>query len=81
MGYSESYFLSMHEGQPELPLRKKNCGECPVIEGMYTDISDSLKECSPETQLFVSKRWFCHCNRKYACRGNADNLGLVWKKP
>lgn len=81
------YFQAHLEGKAdssELPLLDKPClGEdgrpdCAVVCGLYTEISDALKEESLEVQEAMSKGWFCHNHRGNACRGNADRLGLHW---
>lgn len=77
--YDEDYFLTLLEHDDrELPLLSKSCSDCAVTYGLYLEHSEALKKQSPELQLKVSKSWDCHNNVNFACRGNADNLGLTW---
>lgn len=77
--YDEEYFRIMLDyDNRELPLIPKSCSDCAVTCGFYLDHSEALKQQSPELQLQVSKSWSCHNNVRFACRGNADNLGLTW---
>ena len=74
---NDEWFLKHSEGMPELPVRKKPCDDCAVVDGFYKEYSDNLKMCSDHVKEFSSKRWFCHNNGKVACRGNWDNVGLI----
>lgn len=84
--YTQEYFdffIKEDKDMPELPLMESPCSmdgssDCAVNCGFYQEISNDLKTLSLETQLTVSKKWFCHNNPSKACRGNADNLGISW---
>lgn len=74
----EEYFTSIRNIGTELPLLGKPCHDCAVECGFYQDYSDSLKLLSDDIRLEVSKKWFCHNNRRRACKGNAEIQGLSW---
>ncbi len=63
---------------PHRPLRRKPCRSCAVVEGFYAIYSDALKLAPEAEQLEQAKQWFCHSSPGMACRGNADNLNLIW---
>lgn len=67
-----------HMDGPELPVLEIPCGDCAVECGFYLPFTKKLKrECTPERQLHVAKRWFCHNDKTKACRGNWNALGLA----
>lgn len=71
-------FIRSKPPRVDLELMPKPCHDCAVVDEFYKEYSDAFKAMPPEEQLARSKQWFCHnvCNR--ACRGHADNIGLVW---
>lgn len=78
MSDTDQWYIKHHADRPELPLRKQACSDCAVKCGLYSCFSDELKDCKPDTQLFASKRWFCHDTPMCACKGNTENLGITW---
>lgn len=62
-------------GWPQLPLRKKPCHDCAVTTGFYRPYAKELKRCSIEVRVARSGDWFCHNDRRLACRGNAAFQG------
>jgi len=62
----------------DLDLLPRPCHDCAVTCGFYLDYSEAYRDMPREEQLARSKQWFCHNVRGRACRGNADNLDLVW---
>lgn len=82
---ARQYFLELIErdkNAPYLPLLDVACSQgpigCAVVCGLYRDFSEDLKHESLETQLEISQKWYCHNRPGYACRGNADILGISW---
>lgn len=75
----EKYFNSMVERDknfPKLPLLKKPCHDCAVVCGFYEEMSRGLSVLDEKTREIVSRKWFCHNNSKFACKGNADIVGI-----
>lgn len=66
--------LDIETGHMPLEPMDKPCHDCAVVCGLYTEISDALKNEPACIQEFISKRWFCHNHRNRACKGNIDNL-------
>jgi hypothetical protein len=78
-----SYFKKMvklHAAKPALPVRARPCNECPVINGMYEEISEDLTHEPYDVRLHVSERWFCHTNPDRCCRGNWEIQKLGKRK-
>jgi hypothetical protein len=61
---------------PALPVRPARCHDCAVTCGLYTELSDELAKLD-DIKDEVSQKWFCHTNPNMACRGNAENCGVV----
>lgn len=79
MGMSEwtGYLRRMYAEDvqfPPLPVRKHACRDCAVTCGLYTEISDALRDEPEEVRRVLSERWFCHNTTGQACRGNWDNV-------
>ena len=75
--YFKNYLLKKYEREkdwPELKMREKPCDDCAVIHGLYTIISDALKEIPEPERMILTKRWFCHEDQKTCCKGNWDNI-------
>jgi hypothetical protein len=67
---------ALHKEGPELELLDRPCEDCAVTCGFYLPYSQDLSKEPKEIQLQVSKRWFCHNDRRKACRGNWNYLKL-----
>lgn len=63
----------------DLPLKERPCADCAVECKFYSCYSAALSTVSTEEQLKHSRQWFCHSDPGYACRGNANFLGIAEK--
>lgn len=59
-----------------LPLRSTRCSECPA-GCMYKQVNQDMKELPKETQIAHVCRTACHMTPRYACRGAAEEVGVV----
>lgn len=61
-------------------FRAKPCDDCAVACGFYLHYSEALKLAPQSEQIALSRQWFCHQAPGLACRGNADNLKLIYEE-
>jgi hypothetical protein len=69
--------LAAERGCGPLPDRAAPCGDCAVVHGLYSEITEALAREPADVQEAVSCRWFCHQTPNRACRGNRDLLAKL----
>lgn len=67
-------FIELDANSPYLKPMPAPCPDCAVKCGLYSEISDALRDQPQNVQREISLKWFCHSNRRRACRGNIENI-------
>jgi len=63
--------------RPVLPLSESTCADCQA-RNIYAGIVEDMRaELAPAAQVQIAIRGWCAGNPHFACRGAAEDLGIV----